>query len=665
MALRILLADDSMTAQKMGKDILAGAGYEVTAVSNGAAAAKKLADKPDVVILDVYMPGYTGLEICEKIRANMDTASTPVILTVGKMEPWNPQDGQKVKADGVIIKPFEAQDLLAAVQKLEKKLADSKAKEEPAYEKTMIFKAPQVEEFKDESYNDWKSDASSDVAEFEAPPAPAMQMTQEEASAPAFADMFGESAPAEAAPAPAFTAPTPAALDETATFTEPPVPVPPDAPTEALKNAAAATGFDETVRYAHPVIQQVEPPPAPVMEAAPALAEAVLTPIETASFSAMLEPTPVQLEPANLDPVPGSDPMVEFTSAPKAAGVKTSQAAELEVEPDTSNVSLGKDPALATDPTDIHAFTTKFAQDPPAEAQPVEAAAPESDEDFEARVAAAAAAFEQPAEEAAPVVAAEPEPAPVEEAPKYERTMIMDASELAAIRKKVAEAQAAKQAETALVPVQAEPETTTVEPISELTPEPVMEVEATPEPVIDTTPEPVIEATVEPIIERTSEPVVELTPEPMVAADPELITSPSMEIEHEIEHNDPQAPPSGMQDAALVEQMQAAVAEMPVIEHVEEPEPIVAQETAPVIAAAVTEAPTTGGQDLELAKALGAAVGADAPPMEKAIAAAAASSGAAAGLEASAVAQVVHKVLERMLPNIVSEVTREIDQLKK
>src|ERR1700680_1766105 len=106
-----------MTAQNMGKKILTDAGYEVIAVSNGAAAAKKLADKPDIIIVDVFMPGYSGLEICQKVRAAHATAKTPVILTVGKMEPYKPEDGAKVKADGVVIKPFEASDLLAVVQK--------------------------------------------------------------------------------------------------------------------------------------------------------------------------------------------------------------------------------------------------------------------------------------------------------------------------------------------------------------------------------------------------------------------------------------------------------------------------------------------------------------------------------------------------------------------
>ena len=119
MALRILLADDSMTAQNMGKKILIDAGFDVVTVSNGAAAVKKLAEfTPDIAILDVYMPGYTGLEVCERLKTAPATAHVPVLLSVGKMEPFRPEEGMKVKADGVIIKPFEATDLVTVVNKL-------------------------------------------------------------------------------------------------------------------------------------------------------------------------------------------------------------------------------------------------------------------------------------------------------------------------------------------------------------------------------------------------------------------------------------------------------------------------------------------------------------------------------------------------------------------
>src|SRR5438309_2142549 len=113
-----------MTAQNMGKKILSEAGYDVVAVSNGAAAVKKIAEqKPDIIILDVYMPGYSGLEVCEKVRGSLDTLKTPVLLTVGKMEPYKPEDANRVKADGVIIKPFEASDLLAIIKKFEERIS--------------------------------------------------------------------------------------------------------------------------------------------------------------------------------------------------------------------------------------------------------------------------------------------------------------------------------------------------------------------------------------------------------------------------------------------------------------------------------------------------------------------------------------------------------------
>src|SRR3954463_11217306 len=140
-----------MTAQNMGKKILSDAGYEVVAVSNGAAAVKKIAEqKPDIIILDVYMPGYTGLEVCEKVRGSLDTLKTPVLLTVGKMEPYKPEDANRVKADGVIIKPFEASGLLAIVKKFEERinnappppLAPPKTEPVPRYEEEETMAAP-------------------------------------------------------------------------------------------------------------------------------------------------------------------------------------------------------------------------------------------------------------------------------------------------------------------------------------------------------------------------------------------------------------------------------------------------------------------------------------------------------------------------------------------
>ena len=119
MALKILLADGNMTAQNMGKKILAATGYDVVTVSNGVAAIKKIAEvHPDIVLLDVYMAGYSGIEVCKKMKATTELAEIRILLTVGNTEPFNADQGTKVKADGLIIKPFDVTNLITAVEKL-------------------------------------------------------------------------------------------------------------------------------------------------------------------------------------------------------------------------------------------------------------------------------------------------------------------------------------------------------------------------------------------------------------------------------------------------------------------------------------------------------------------------------------------------------------------
>ncbi|MGA9964166.1 MAG: response regulator [Terriglobales bacterium] len=123
MARKILLADDSVTAQNMGRRILTDAGYDVTTVNNGSAALKRIAEsKPDLIVLDVYMPGYGGLEVCQRLREAPETARIPVLLTVGKLEPFKADEARRVRADAFIVKPFEASELLTALTKLEDKI---------------------------------------------------------------------------------------------------------------------------------------------------------------------------------------------------------------------------------------------------------------------------------------------------------------------------------------------------------------------------------------------------------------------------------------------------------------------------------------------------------------------------------------------------------------
>ncbi|MGA2353972.1 MAG: response regulator [Terriglobales bacterium] len=123
MARKILLADDSVTAQNMGRKILADAGYDVITVNNGSAALKRITEvRPDLIVLDVYMPGYSGLEVCQRIKDADETEHIPVLLTVGKLEPFKPEEARRVRADGHIVKPFEASELLTAITRLEDRM---------------------------------------------------------------------------------------------------------------------------------------------------------------------------------------------------------------------------------------------------------------------------------------------------------------------------------------------------------------------------------------------------------------------------------------------------------------------------------------------------------------------------------------------------------------
>jgi CheY-like chemotaxis protein len=128
LARKILLADDSVTAQNMGRKILADAGYDVITVNNGSAALKRITEiRPDLIVLDVYMPGYSGLEVCQRIKENSETAHIPVLLTVGKLEPFKPEEARRVRADAHIVKPFEASELLTAITKLEDRMVPQQA----------------------------------------------------------------------------------------------------------------------------------------------------------------------------------------------------------------------------------------------------------------------------------------------------------------------------------------------------------------------------------------------------------------------------------------------------------------------------------------------------------------------------------------------------------
>jgi len=110
---RILLADDSPHAQRIGERILRDEGHEVIIVSDGKVAMLRLEDsRPDLIIADISMPEVTGFELCEYVKRN---GGVPVILTAGPVEAIDEFEVDRVRADGVLRKPFEASALLESV----------------------------------------------------------------------------------------------------------------------------------------------------------------------------------------------------------------------------------------------------------------------------------------------------------------------------------------------------------------------------------------------------------------------------------------------------------------------------------------------------------------------------------------------------------------------
>ncbi len=105
----LLLADDSITIQKVVNLTFADEGIDVIAVGDGDTAAARLAEiKPDIVLADVNMPGMTGYQICEMIRGNESTKDLPVVLLVGSFEPFDEAEAHRVGANSYMTKPFQS-----------------------------------------------------------------------------------------------------------------------------------------------------------------------------------------------------------------------------------------------------------------------------------------------------------------------------------------------------------------------------------------------------------------------------------------------------------------------------------------------------------------------------------------------------------------------------
>ncbi|MBP7867305.1 MAG: response regulator [Acidobacteria bacterium] len=126
---KLLLADDSITIQKVVSLTFAEEDFEVICVGNGEIAVEKIREQqPDIVLADIFMPRKTGYEVCAFVKTSERFRHIPVILLVGTFEPFDKAEAASVGADGFLTKPFEPTVLIRMVrQMLEKTKADRMA----------------------------------------------------------------------------------------------------------------------------------------------------------------------------------------------------------------------------------------------------------------------------------------------------------------------------------------------------------------------------------------------------------------------------------------------------------------------------------------------------------------------------------------------------------
>ncbi len=141
MSKKLLLADDSITIQKVIQITFAHEDYELTITDNGDAALAKAQElKPDLIMSDVYMPGKNGYELTTAIKQDPALQHIPVLLLAGSFEPFDEEKARSCKADAWIEKPFESQSLIDKVAEL------LSAAQEPAAAPAPVVEAAPVAE---------------------------------------------------------------------------------------------------------------------------------------------------------------------------------------------------------------------------------------------------------------------------------------------------------------------------------------------------------------------------------------------------------------------------------------------------------------------------------------------------------------------------------------
>jgi DNA-binding response OmpR family regulator len=115
----ILIVEDEESLLKLESILLSSKGYKVTGVRDGLAALSEIEkNKPDLILLDIMMPGIDGFEVCSRIKENPDTKDIPVVMLTAKKSTADQARGIEVGADAYMTKPFKSLKIIDVISGL-------------------------------------------------------------------------------------------------------------------------------------------------------------------------------------------------------------------------------------------------------------------------------------------------------------------------------------------------------------------------------------------------------------------------------------------------------------------------------------------------------------------------------------------------------------------
>ena len=116
---RILIVEDDRNALRFAQYTLEQEGYTVTTAVNGLEGLRKAeGENPDLIVLDVMLPGMNGFEVCQKLKADQRTAKIPILMMTAKARESDKETGLNLGADDYLTKPASPDQLVASVVNL-------------------------------------------------------------------------------------------------------------------------------------------------------------------------------------------------------------------------------------------------------------------------------------------------------------------------------------------------------------------------------------------------------------------------------------------------------------------------------------------------------------------------------------------------------------------